>query len=107
MILLQENGKFMGRPRFYVQECGLLNLNFLGIFDIIKYKIGKEDLIMQEYIATVQIEIMGKEITLPIPYLEEEYDEEVLYDIAVELIMELIRPISYTIKPMKSEVFYE
>ena len=28
-------GKFMGRPRFYVQKCGLLNLNFLGIFDII------------------------------------------------------------------------
>ena len=62
---------------------------------------------MQEYIATVQIEIMGKEITLPIPYLEEEYDKEVIYDMAVELIMELIRPISYTIKPMESEVFHE
>ena len=36
MILLQENGKFMGRPRFYVWKCGLLNLNFLGIFDIKK-----------------------------------------------------------------------
>ena len=33
----------MGRPHFYVWECGLLNLNFLEIFDIIKYKIGKED----------------------------------------------------------------
>lgn len=60
----------------------------------------------QEYIATVTMMVMGKEFTFSIPYLEEEYDEEAIYEMAVDLIMETIMPTSYTIKPMESEVSY-
>ena len=59
-----------------------------------------------EYIATVTMEIMGEELTFTIPYLEDEYDEKTIYDMAVETVMETIIPISYTIKPMESEVSY-
>lgn len=60
----------------------------------------------QEYVAIVTMAVMGKEFTFSIPYLEEEHDEEFIYDMAVELIMDTITPISYTIKPMESEVSY-
>lgn len=60
----------------------------------------------QEYIATVTMMVMGKEFTFSIPYLEEEYDEEAIYEMAVEFVMETIIPTSYTIKPMESEVSY-
>ncbi len=59
-----------------------------------------------EYIATVTMMVMGKEFTFTIPYLEDEYDEETIYDMAVEHIMDTIRPMSYSIKPMESEVSY-
>ena len=61
----------------------------------------------KEYVATVEVEIMGVRHTISIPYLEEEYDEDTIYDMAVETIMEQIVPLSYSIKPMESEVFYE
>ena len=60
----------------------------------------------QEYIATVTVEIMGQEFTFTIPYLEEPYDQEDIYEMAIDLIREEIVPISYTIKPMESEVSY-
>ena len=60
----------------------------------------------QEYIATVTMMIMGQEFTFTIPYLEEPYDEEDIYEMAIDLVTEEIRPISYTIKPMESEVSY-
>ena len=60
----------------------------------------------QEYIATVTMAVMGKEFTFSIPYREEEYDEEAIYEMAVELVMETIMPTLYTIKPMESEVSY-
>ena len=50
--------------------------------------------------------IMGQEFTFTIPYLEEPYDQEDIYEMAIDLIREEIVPISYTIKPMESEVSY-
>jgi hypothetical protein len=61
----------------------------------------------QEYIATVEVEIMGTRHTISIPYLEEEYDEDSLYDMAMEIVREQTYFISSSIKPMTSEVFYE
>ena len=61
----------------------------------------------QEYIATVEVEIMGIRHTISIPYLEEEYDEDSLYDMAMEIVREQTYFISSSIKPMTSEVFYE
>lgn len=58
------------------------------------------------YIATVEVEIMGVRHTISIPYLDEEYDEDTLYDMAMELIEEQIYFMSSSIKPMKSEVSY-
>ena len=46
----------------------------------------------KEYVATVTMMVMGKEFTFSIPYLEEEYDEEAIYEMAVELVMETIMP---------------
>ena len=60
----------------------------------------------QDYVATVTVMIMGQELTFTIPYLEEPYDEEDIYEMAIDLITEEIIPISYTIKPMESEVSY-
>jgi hypothetical protein len=60
----------------------------------------------QEYIATVEVEIMGVKHLISIPYLEEEYDEDTLYDMAMEVIEEQIYFISSSIKSMESEVSY-
>ena len=62
----------------------------------------------QEYVATVEVEIMGVRHSIPIPYLKEEYDEEILYDLAMEIIEEQINFMSYSIRPMgEFEVFHE
>lgn len=61
----------------------------------------------KEYVATVEVEIMGVRHTISIPYLDEEYDEDSLYDMAAEIIEEQICFMSASIKPMASEVFYE
>lgn len=61
----------------------------------------------KEYVATVEAEVMGVRYLIPIPYLKEEYDEETLYDIAMEIIEEQIYFMSASVKPMTSEVFYE
>ena len=61
----------------------------------------------KEYVATVEVEVMGVRHTISIPYLEEEYDEDALYDMAAEIIEEQIYFMSSSIKPMESEVFYE
>lgn len=61
----------------------------------------------KEYVAIVEIEIMGTIYTISIPYLDEEYDEDSLYDMAMEIISDETRFISSSIKPMESEVFYE
>ena len=61
----------------------------------------------KEYVATVEVEIMGVRHSIPIPYLEEEYDEETLYDMAMEIIEEQIYMMSYSIRPMgQFEVFH-
>lgn len=59
------------------------------------------------YVGTVEVEVMGVRYTIPIPYLDEEYDEDSLYDMAMEIIRDQIYFISASIKPMESEVFYE
>ncbi len=61
----------------------------------------------KEYVATVEVEVMGVRHSISIPYLEEEYDEDTLYDMAMETIEEQIYFISSSIRPMASEVFYE
>ena len=62
----------------------------------------------KEYVATVEVEIMGVRHSIPIPYLKEEYDEEILYDLAMEIIEEQIYFMSYSIRPMgEFEVFHE
>lgn len=62
----------------------------------------------KEYVATIEVEIMGVRHSIPIPYLKEEYDEEILYDLAMELIEEQICFMSYSIRPMgEFEVFHE
>ena len=61
----------------------------------------------KEYVGTVEVEVMGVRHTISIPYLDEEYDEDSLYDMAMEIIEEQIYFMSASIKPMKSEVFYE
>lgn len=61
----------------------------------------------KEYVATVEVEVMGVRHSIPIPYLEEEYDEDTLYDMAMEIIEEQIYFMSASVKPMTSEVFYE
>ena len=62
----------------------------------------------KEYVATVEVEIMGVRHSIPIPYLKEEYDEEILYDLAMEIIEEQIYMMSYSIRPMgQFEVFHE
>lgn len=58
------------------------------------------------YVATVEVEVMGVRHSISIPYLEDEYDEDILYDMAMELIEEQIYFMSSSIKPMKSEVSY-
>ncbi len=61
----------------------------------------------KEYVATVEVEIMGVRHSIPIPYLKEEYDEEILYDLAMEIIEEQIYFMSYSIRPMgEFEVFH-
>lgn len=61
----------------------------------------------KEYVATVEAEVMGVRYLIPIPYLEEEYDEETLYDMAMEIIEEQIYFMSASVKPMTSEVFHK
>lgn len=61
----------------------------------------------KEYVATVEVEVMGVRHSISIPYLEDEYDEDTLYDMAMEVIEEQIYFMSSSIKPMESEVFYE
>ena len=62
----------------------------------------------KEYVATVEVEIMGVRHSIPIPYLKEEYDEEILYDLAMEIMEEQIYFMSYSIRPMgEFEVFHE
>lgn len=60
-----------------------------------------------EYIATVTVMVMGKEFTFTIPYLDEPYDEESIYDMAEELIVETIEYKSFSIRPMECEMSYE
>jgi hypothetical protein len=50
---------------------------------------------------------MGVRHSISIPYLDDEYDEDTLYDMAMEIIEEQIYFMSSSIKPMESEVFYE
>jgi len=59
------------------------------------------------YVATVEVEVMGVRHSISIPYLDDEYDEDTLYDFAMEIIEEQICFISSSIRPMTSEVFYE
>jgi len=59
----------------------------------------------KEYVATVEVEVMGVRHSISIPYLDEEYDEDTLYDWAMEIIEEQIIFMSSSIRPMKSEVF--
>ena len=61
----------------------------------------------KEYVATVEAEVMGVRYSIPIPYLDDKYDEDTLYDMAMEIIEEQICFISSSIRPMTSEVFYE
>ena len=61
----------------------------------------------KEYVATVEVEVMGVRHSISIPYLDDEYDEDTLYDMAMEIIEEQIYFMSASIKPMESEVFYE
>ena len=61
----------------------------------------------KEYAGTVEVEVMGVRHTISLPYLDEEYDEDSLYDMAMEIIMDQIYFMSSSIKPMESEVFYE
>jgi hypothetical protein len=61
----------------------------------------------KEYVATVEVEVMGVRHSISIPYLDDEYDEDTLYDMAMEIIEEQIIFMSASIRPMKSEVFYE
>ena len=61
----------------------------------------------KEYVATVEVEIMGVRHSISIPYLDEEYDEDTLYDMAMEIIEEQTYFMSSSIRPMTSEVFYE
>ena len=61
----------------------------------------------KEYVATVEVEVMGVRHSISIPYLDEEYDEDSLYDMAMEIIEEQIYFMSSSIRPMRSEVFYE
>ena len=60
----------------------------------------------KEYIATVEVEVMGVRHSISIPYLDDEYDEDTLYDMAMEIIEEQICFMSSSIKPMESEVSY-
>ena len=75
----------------------------------INYIVDRKELVMdyQEYVATVEVEVMGVRHSISIPYLEEEYDEDTLYDMAMEIIEEQIIFMSSSIRPMTSEVFYE
>ena len=59
------------------------------------------------YVATVEVEVMGVRHTISIPYLDEEYDEDSLYDMAMEIIHDQIYFMSSSIRPMTSEVFHE
>jgi hypothetical protein len=61
----------------------------------------------KEYVATVEVEVMGVRHSISIPYLDDEYDEDTLYDMAMEIIEEQICFMSASIRPMASEVFYE
>jgi len=61
----------------------------------------------KEYVATVEVEVMGVRHSISIPYLDDEYDEDTLYDMAMEIIEEQIIFMSFSIRPMASEVFYE
>ena len=61
----------------------------------------------KEYVATVEAEVMGVRYLIPIPYLDEEYDEDSLYDMAMEIIHDQIYFMSSSIRPMTSEVFHE
>ena len=61
----------------------------------------------KEYVATVEVEVMGVRHSISIPYLDEEYDEDSLYDMAMEIIEEQIYCMSSSIRPMASEVFYK
>ena len=54
----------------------------------------------KEYVATVEVEIMGVRHSISIPHLEEEYDEDTLYDWAMEIIEEQIIFMSSSIRPM-------
>ena len=60
----------------------------------------------KEYIATVEVEVMGVRHSISIPYLDDEYDEDTLYDMAMEIIEEQICFMYSSIKPMESEVSY-
>ena len=60
----------------------------------------------KEYVATVEVEVMGVRHSISIPYLEEEYDEDTLYDMAMEIIEEQIYFMSASVRPMASEVSY-
>ena len=61
----------------------------------------------KEYVATVEVEVMGVRHSISIPYLDDEYDEDTLYDMAMEIIEEQICFMSSSIRSMTSEVFYE
>ena len=61
----------------------------------------------KEYVATVEVEVMGVRHSISIPYLDDKYDEDTLYDMAMEIIEEQIIFMSSSIRPMASEVFYE
>ena len=37
----------------------------------------------KEYVATVEVEIMGVRHSISIPYLDEEYDEDVIHTLTI------------------------
>ena len=52
------------------------------------------------YVATVEVDVMGVRHTISIPYLDGEYDEDSLYDMAWEIIEDHIYFMSCSIRPM-------
>ena len=58
----------------------------------------------KEYVATVEVEVMGVRHSISIPYLDEEYDEDSLYDSTWH--EKGVGMDSYTADIVLSEVYY-
>lgn len=86
---------------FSFEEAKRQALQYIG-----GYRKENKEMDYTEYVATVEVEVMGVRHSISIPYLEEEYDEDTLYDMAMEMIEEQICFMSSSIRPMESEVSY-